>query len=80
MNIDSAYFEIFFYMFIPVLDLPTLSMSFWIKLQNLWKNTSEGPSSNNPNFFTGLITFSIRYDLAQKFCQRALEQEADHPR
>ena len=43
---SMAYFEIFFYMFIPVLDLPTLSMSFWIKLQNLWKNTSEEPSLN----------------------------------
>ena len=74
---STAYCEIFFNIFILVLDLPTLSMSFWIKLQNLWKNTSEEPSLN---FFTGLISFSIRYDLAQKFCQRALEQEADHPR
>ena len=74
---SMAYCEIFFYIFILVLNLPTLSMSFWIKLQNLWKNTSEEPSLN---FFTGLISFSIRYDLAQKFCQRALEQEADHPR
>ena len=56
---SMAYCEIFFHILILVLDLPTLSMSFWIKLQNLWKNTSEEPISQNLDYLTGLLVIKL---------------------
>ena len=59
----------------PVPHLPTASMNCWTKLLSWWMITSESENSKSND-----QAVYQRYDLAQKFCQRALEQEADHPR